>query len=663
MANKTVYPFGQGGSLPAGYPIADDLKTNSAQEALSAKQGVVLNQRIIGAVGEVEKCNLYEYTQANYSIDSGTGKWAAANGTSDKRKCVLVPLDDVTDVTVAADGGTAHIAFLKTNTMTDGSTPDFSDEISGLKFVNDGDTKEWAVPADANYLYALTAVAAGTDVRSRYDIDFTIFDARIDNLENGLSVQTIYPKFMYIGYDGTNGKIWGTYQGTGLYSTPRFIAVVGKQIGVTVGKNLDHIGIFEYGADFSFLKRTNIASIVADTKVDFTLSSNTAYIKILLCAASDYSEDSKSTVKVEGQFARDWDVFNLRSTDSGYQRVMVCVRVTDPTCCDEETDTVQDDSQILKDYGVICLPTQYSNIGRPTRLIIYCHGAAVNYSTSVTRFNSVDLEPEYWLKEGYAVLDVEGNPFNNTDEHICIPQAMECYLAAYKWAIEYYNLCRDGIFLGGRSMGGQNTFNLMRRECPIPVIAACPNSAAPDLSFGYNDKDRKAFCALHMGFVLPEGFTWKNGECDSAEKAVLADNWDKFIKCCAELTACEDLPDKDTILANMYGLDRRAMLGALHMRAKCPVKLFGCNQDESCPPPATTSLYYKMLMNAGQIAECRLYNSYKDYTGTGTSAHHYDTQDPALRANITTSYGEALTDIPIVYIEMLAFWRRYEQGL
>lgn len=48
MTNKTVYPFGQNGQLPSGYPIADDLVTNSAQQALSAKQGMMLNQEKVG---------------------------------------------------------------------------------------------------------------------------------------------------------------------------------------------------------------------------------------------------------------------------------------------------------------------------------------------------------------------------------------------------------------------------------------------------------------------------------------------------------------------------------------------------------------------------------------------------------------------------------------
>ena len=95
---------------------------------------------------------------------------------------------------------------------------------------------------------------------------------------------------------------------------------------------------------------------------------------------------------------------------------------------------------------------------------------------------------------------------------------------------------------------------------------------------------------------------------------------------------------------------------------KCPIKFFGCNQDDSVPVD-TLKMWYRMIMNSGHIAELRLFNSLKDYTGTGTSAHHYDTQDPALRADVTTKYGEELESIPVVYIEMLQFWRRYEQNL
>lgn len=46
MANTNILPFGQTQEMPAGYPIADNLNTNSAQQALSAKQGKKLGDEL-----------------------------------------------------------------------------------------------------------------------------------------------------------------------------------------------------------------------------------------------------------------------------------------------------------------------------------------------------------------------------------------------------------------------------------------------------------------------------------------------------------------------------------------------------------------------------------------------------------------------------------------
>lgn len=657
MANKTVYPYGTDGSLPSSIGLVNDLKTGGVDKALTAEQGKVIGNLLTEDV----PTDLTTRTRYGWYIND-TGKWHQSSAHSTSYKCMFISLDSVISFKVTADGGTCTFAFLKSLNMADGVAVDFSAGTSRFG-VADGNTAEYPVPADAKYLYIYSNIQAGTDIIGRYE-DFTLTYNKLGNTEEVLeeiAVHSVYPHCSYYSLNSSTGEKGGTYYGTSVYTTTRFIKVCGSTIGITVG-DTRRVSLYQYDKDFALLERTVVASVVADTETEFSLASGTRYVKVSITISDQLEEGAMTTLLVTGNFPSDWDTFNVRSSDSGYMKVMVPVRVTDPTCCDEETSTVQDASQILKDYGVICLPTQYSNTGKPTRLIIYCHGAAVNYATNVSRFNSVDLEPDYWLAEGYAVMDVEGNPFNNTDEHICIPQAMECYVAAYKWAIEYYNLCRDGIFLGGRSMGGQNTFNLMRRECPIPVIAACPNSSASDASFGYAQKARKEFCALHMGFVVPEGFTWSEGDVTPEEIQVLSDNWDKYIKCCPELSSCIDLPSKEVVLASYPRSNTPTLWSTLHMVAKCPVKLFGCNQDP-VPPSTTTALYYRMLMNAGQIAELRLFNSNKDYTGTGTTAHHYDTQDPALRANITTSYGEELTNVPIVYIEMLAFWRRYEQGL
>ena len=667
MADKTVYPYGTTGNLPASIGIINDCKTGGANKALAAQQGVYLAGKIDKVFGgtTTDAIDLDNYAEDGYAINS-SNQWQKADGGTHKEKCVFISLDGVQSVSLTASGGYAYIAFLKSTARSDGGTPDFSAAYPARIAVSDESSIDYTVPNDASYLYAQTALAAGTSIKDRYD-DFEFVVFRYDVVRKKDFYKEIYPAFSYYGLKASNGDKGDNYFDQAAYTTTRFVKASGK-VGVTVdGARV--ISVYEYAAGFSFIQRTNVGPVAANTRTEFILSGDTEYIKVAIYNnLPDATGNAKAVVKLDGNFPDAWDIFNPRPSDSGYTKVMVPVRVTDPTCCDEETATVQDDSQILPDYGVICLPEQYDPVGKPTRLIIYCHGAAVNYSSSVSRFNSQDLEPDYWLAEGYAVMDVEGNPFNNTDEHLQIPQAMDCYLAAYKWAIEYFNLCRDGIFLGGRSMGGGTTFNLIREQCPIPVIAACPNVPATT-TLGNASATRKAFWALHCGFDIPVGYTFGNNTYTNNDKALFLANYDKLIKnnpVMASVLECPVTAEEKQAFVDCYTAysnTRKDLWKTYRMKAKCPVKLFGCNQDETCPPDYTSKLYYQMLINGGQMVECRIFNSYKDYTGTGTTAHHYDTQDPALRADITTSYGEALEDVPIVYIEMLAFWRRYEQGL
>ena len=664
MANKTVYPFGTEGTLPSSIGIVNDLRTGGADKALSAEQGKVLGNLLL----EYKPINLSNYSRVNRFIDSN-GEWNNSSGG----QCVFIPLANVKSFICTADGGVCHFAFLKSKSTTVGTAPDYATGTTRF-YLYDGETKDYDVPGDANYLYVYVHTTSD-EIASRYK-DLTFTYSRLEEIERdaGGKAREIYPKCNYYPLSTSTGEQAPTYRGTGVYSTSRYISVLGRTIGITLGAQR-YCKVYEYGDGFSFIQASSEFTIAANTRTEFTLDETTKYIKLVLFYDyPDATGNAKTTVKVDGVFPDDWDVFNPRPSDSGYMKVMVAVRVTDPTCCDDESSTGQDASQILPDYGVICLPTQYTPTGKPTRLIIYCHGAAVNYSSSVSRFDSQDLDPTYWLAEGYAVMDIEGNPFNNTDEHMQTPQAMDCYVAAYKWAIEYFNLCRDGVLLGGRSMGGGMVFGIVRSQCPIPVIAACPNVPSA-MCIGSSSNDRQQFFAEHCGFDIPSGFNWTtnyvNGNIETAgsKKKLFYDNWDKLVKNVPIWCMATDLPtdeeDKKALVSNLYveSTDRKTLWGGLHIMARCPIKLFGCNQDTTCPPPETSALYYRMLINAGQIAELRLFNSYKDYSGTGTSAHHYDTQDPALRADITTSYGEALEDVPIVYIEMLAFWRRYEQGL
>ena len=512
----------------------------------------------------------------------------------------------------------------------------------------------------------------------------------------GTGQKRIYPKMYYEHLSGSNNSK-GFFCVNFLYnmavSTIRFIKVNGD---FTVLLEEDRgMRVFQYDTDFSCVRYEDY-NVTANEELTVSVKNDVSYIKIMLMEelVEGSADISMIRMQLKGSFPDNWDTFNVSQFDEGKRQMIVArVHCTDPTACDNDSSDVQDTGEYfadcglisqekwqqygnyLWDFGGIFLPKTYSNTGLPTRLIIYCHGAAVNYNSDVTsNGNSVikplqrqDIEPEYWLAEGYAILDVEGNPFNNTDEHIGCPQAMDCYIAAYKWAIEHYNLCRDGVFLGGRSMGGGSTLMLMRRECPIPVIAACPNVPSSEAAF-HTTAERKRFWAKCCGFDIPEGFTFYGGR-DVRNKDVFDDNWDRWIKQVPLLSLITDLPttdeEKEEMSDKIWGTTDEeyfSFFETKHAYAKCPVKIFACHEDASISDRSNKALY-RMLINSGNIAELRFFHDsrYALYS-QGDNAHHYDTQDPAQRQDgIVTRYGTVVDDVPTVYIEMLKFWRRYEQ--
>ena len=59
MTDININPFGASAVMPEGYPIADDLITNSAQKALSARQGKKLAEQMPGAQWKGKKWYAY----------------------------------------------------------------------------------------------------------------------------------------------------------------------------------------------------------------------------------------------------------------------------------------------------------------------------------------------------------------------------------------------------------------------------------------------------------------------------------------------------------------------------------------------------------------------------------------------------------------------------
>ena len=535
---------------------------------------------------------------------------------------------------------------------SDGSAPmvTMSSDASPIVTLDCGDGVQLNETTATDFLLAIPP----TVFEKGFTVTVTTIDGGVAQLETAKSnaVQRSYVHVMpetTIGYTphvelgalSTLGVWARNFYGKQYYRTPRYMKVTGANVQVTVAESCD-VRVCQYDEDFGFIKIIDFTSVNAGEAKGFKLDAACEYIRLVFRKNSSLTEFELPEVHVQGVEQQEY--FEPRPSDEGYQKILAHVEV---------------DGEILPDYGVVCLPETYSNVGEPTRLIIFCHGAAVNYPSSVSRFVDSDLNPEYWLKEGYAIMDVEGNPYDNTNEHFYIPAAKKSYEAAYNWVVNTYNIRKDGVYLGGRSMGGGMCFDILQSS--IPVIAACPVVPACNTLWHWNycSAERKTFCSEKAGFTgTPPAWT-SNKKMTDEEYQYLYDNFDKMMECSPIWRGIVDLPSKDELFSvgrvsanTAYDKDEYEFFSQLSYWAKAPVKIFTCYEDTTVPYRRNAELMYNMMVNAGM--ECELSLVHTD----AATPHRYEQQDSNANITVTTRYGETLS-APWVYVDMLKFWRKY----
>lgn len=178
--------------------------------------------------------------------------------------------------------------------------------------------------------------------------------------------------------------------------------------------------------------------------------------------------------------------------------------------------SVIDVSSISKDNAVIRLPETYTADGKPTRLIIFNHGAGGQVGTNgAENINSSCVL--LLQKKGYAIIEVNGVPenmrntafmsasYNGAAAHMGGWVFMRSVLAAYKYVTEKYNLAKDGCFVIGKSMGGVTTLNMaMLGVLPIKAIAL----DAPIIDSFHDAYFSGGWSAGDDGGNTPQIFAW-----------------------------------------------------------------------------------------------------------------------------------------------------------
>lgn len=499
------------------------------------------------------------------------------------------------------------------------------------------------------------------------------------------AISTISPE-IEIGRYTNNGVMteWSgnLYQDKTYWRTKNYIKILNPSVGYRVRLSSD-VCFFPiyYDKDYQFVGcsvplssteigvyvRANFDSDTSEYYFDVTADNvppDAAFMKF--CFRSETGTSGLVSIDkfffyLEGCFSENWNTKNVQSRQKSghgyYQPISVLVNVTNPNSCNDMTADVQDSPNYLYDHGVFCLPKQYSNTGEPTRLIMYCHGAGKHYTSTDNRFGN-HLNPELWLSEGFAIVDMEGNPYNDTDDHGYIPAAKQTYEATYRWILEHYNIYPE-VFVAGKSMGGGLVFDLLVSD--IPIIAA--GAIVPVCNYvwwwEYMNANRRAFVAEKLGFVGTAPTWTGNSPMTNEEWQYFSDNYDKWVSYNPFTRLLANPPSKTEILTNMNlskstaepTADETNLWKDKIAKSPCPVKIWISQNDTSVIPTRNGAFMYQMLKNGSSIVEYRQFL---------TGGHHIEQPDNGgFGANYVNSYGETITDAPVVFIELLNFWRRY----
>ena len=167
-------------------------------------------------------------------------------------------------------------------------------------------------------------------------------------------------------------------------------------------------------------------------------------------------------------------------------------------------DNTIDSQNIIDVDCVLTLPTSYKNVGKPTKLLMMCHGAGKGVSGEFDWTTNSDYcrLVNRFIESGYAVFDCNGYNNESSGQNFWGAQrGIEAWRKAYQYVIDNYNV-EKCFSIYGFSMGGCTALNLAFQKFPninsiivsSPVInlEACFNGdigCASAMSHAYGFKD------------------------------------------------------------------------------------------------------------------------------------------------------------------------------
>ena len=247
--------------------------------------------------------------------------------------------------------------------------------------------------------------------------------------------------------------------------------------------------------------------------------------------------------------------YSYKPYESGY--IKFKVRVNQRIVTPNDTANELIDTESIS--GVTChlkLPTSYRPYGKPTKLLMVCHGAGRGVTIPHPDDNETWEDNENYnalidtfVNAGYAIFDCNGykDDFwgcNFWGAH----RGVEAWRKAYDYIVKNYNV-EDNVSIYGFSMGGLTALNLVINGFPnVKVVALGSPVLDPQKAFENGQE-------VIMGGAYGMGSTWepiKARGCSPIERIVTIGNTEMVLQNLPPIKIWYGSTEQDEIVNKNY---------------------------------------------------------------------------------------------------------------
>ena len=475
-------------------------------------------------------------------------------------------------------------------------------------------------------------------VRKKNNGNFTPAECDFTVYKKGAYERYIYKPELENGLVLNNGAIstakndWaniGKY-----YRTSKFINVGGNAfIMSNFQYNVTSVTYIEYDENYEFIKYTN-RSLPYYIKT----SETTKYVKIRLYYSSGFDSSIIHDYSIKITSKEELKANKNIRTSAGWESLLFRVKENAYSSC------------------ALKLPTNYSNNGEPVPMIVWNHGSGAYTAINTETFSSESYENLYnFLRDnGFAVLLVycwSSDIATSGTSTWGTPSNMKCLEQGISFVINNYNIDKENLFIGAKSLGGitaaelalQNKFNFRAAGLLAPEL----DMLQPQ-PFGYNQGNRVAI-ATDFDFdgdwqsvlnVSNDDF-----EYNAAYSTLMTNN---AMKMAGNIPTWMNfnLPIATKVsnsLSHIYNSEQYRYMPV-------PLKIW-IAQDDSAVSYNQASAFVSTIKNYGGNAELRTMAS-----GTGGHSSVDTGENAPQTTNVTTILGVLYETVPTAFYELVNYY-------